>query len=204
MTIPSKYSSFEFPIKYYLASYRALSDGRSGILQLEDKLDNANVLLSEWKIVWIGTCTTLRTAIDLFRSDAKSCLVAGVREEIISEWNAIKSDKTAHAIFWEFLRHERDSVLHQYKWSAYEAWIKPDGTLRPRKMSLLIMKDDDGARPALMMNDGPFKGQSSLDLLKQSADWVEDRIYAAIRRAGYEPDENCRIDELIPALKLRS
>ena len=70
MTVPLQYSNHHMPVKYFLASYRALSDGRSGIRHLEDQLQTATSLLSEWKVVWIGTCTILRTAIDLFRIDA--------------------------------------------------------------------------------------------------------------------------------------
>lgn len=201
MTVPSQYLNHKVPVKYFLASYRALSDGRSGIRDLEEKLHNTKVFLSEWKVVWIGTCAILRTAIALFQVDAESCLVAGIREEIASEWNAIKADREQHAIFWNFLRQERDNIVHQYQWRAYESWMKPDGTFRGPNLSLLIMENDDDARPALMMNGGPYQGQNSLDLLKESAEWVEDRIFAAIRRAGFDPDEQRSLGSFIPLVK---
>lgn len=203
MTLPSQYPNHYVPVKYFLASYRALSDGRSGIRDLEEKLRSAKVLLSNWKIMWIGTCTILRTSIDLFRVDAKSCLAPRIREEIGSEWSAIRDFKEQHAIFWDFLRHERDSVIHQYQWRAYESWIKPDGTFRGPRLSLLIMEDDDGARPALIMNDGPFKGRNSLDLLNESADWVEARIFAALQRAGFDPNEARSLGTFMPMPKLK-
>ncbi len=39
------------------------------------------------------------------------------------------------------------------------------------------------------MRGGSYKNRNSLDLLKESAEWVEARIYGAIRRAGFDPDE---------------
>lgn len=188
MTVSSKYAYHYVPVKYFLSSYRALSDGRGGISELEQRLDKSNLFLSEWKVIWIGTCTILRSAIDLFKIDAKSCLAPRIREEISAEWKAIKEQKEEHAIFWDFLKQERDNVIHEYQWRSYEAWIKPDGTFRAPRLSLLMI-DDDGARPILLMNNGPYQGRNSLELLIEAADWVEARIFGAIRRAGFDPEE---------------
>ncbi|SFV28065.1 hypothetical protein [Hyphomicrobium facile] len=188
MTVPTKYLNNYLPAKYFLSSYRALSDGRRGIRHLDEQLTSAKFFLHEWKIIWIGTCTILRTAIDLFRADQQSCLPKQIRDEIAAEWNLIRVQQNEHAIFWDFLRKERDNILHQYEWGAYEAWMKPDGTFRAPNLSLLTL-DEDGARPILLMKGGPFEGRNSLDLLKEGADWVEARIFSAIRRAGLDPDE---------------
>ncbi|MDX0531510.1 hypothetical protein GOC94_30915 [Sinorhizobium medicae] len=29
---------------------------------------------------------------------------------------------------YELLRQVRDSIIHEYRWRAYETWINPDGT----------------------------------------------------------------------------
>jgi hypothetical protein len=100
MTDLTKYANTYIPIKFFLSSYRALSDGRSGIRDLEERLEATTLVLSEWKVIWIGTCAVLRTAIDLFKIDAKSCLATSIREEIASEWKCIKDQKSSHAIFW--------------------------------------------------------------------------------------------------------
>jgi hypothetical protein len=205
MTLPSKYPYHHVPAKYFLASYRALSDGRTGIGVLEQTLSKSGPLfLSEWKVLWIGTCTILRTCIDLFRIDGKSCLAPRIREEIQAEWHAIKTEKDKHPIFWEFLRKERDSVIHQYEWQAYEAWIKPDGTFRAPKLSLLMMEDDDGAKPAILMKDGFYKGSDSLELLRVGADWVEERIFSAVCRAGFDPEERRCLSTFLPPPNIAS
>jgi hypothetical protein len=38
------------------------------------------------------------------------------------------------------------------------------------------------------MKEGPFTGHDSLELLHEAAAWVENRICAAITRAGFSPD----------------
>ena len=114
MSYPPNYPPIYIPIKWFLSSYRALSDGMSGIRLLEARLREKNFHLFEWKIAWIGTCAILRTAIDLFRVDSKSCINADIRREILEEWNSIKKDKYSHAIFWEFLKKERASLCKKY------------------------------------------------------------------------------------------
>lgn len=188
MTVPTKYAGRYIPVKYFLSAYRALSDGRRGIRHLDDQVKQATFLLSEWKVIWIGTCAVLRTAIDLFQVDAKSCLSPAIRHEIANEWKAIKDHREDHAIFWEFLRQERNNIIHEYQWRAYEAWIKADGTVHNGGLSLLALAGDD-AKLVLLMRGGRFEGRNSLELLMEGADWVEARIFGAIRRAGFDPEE---------------
>ncbi len=189
MTIPSRYANNFAPIKYMLSSYRALSDGRAGIQHLEELLRESQFLFSEWKIVWTGACATLRTSIDLFKIDAKSCLSVDIRREIRSEWDSIKKEAEDHQIYWRFLKEERDNIIHEYKWSAYEAWMKPDGVIRASESILGSLLISDGASRVLLMRNGIYAGRNSLDLLIEASDWVEARIFAAIRRAGFEPEE---------------
>ena len=47
MSLPVQYHNAHLPIKYFLTSYRALSDGRSGIRILEKQVDTENSLLFE-------------------------------------------------------------------------------------------------------------------------------------------------------------
>jgi len=189
MTVPLEYRNIYIPVRYFLTSYRALSDGKTGIRHLEEHLQSSTFLLSEWKVIWIGACTLLRTSIDLFQVDARSCISQQIREEIHAEWNSIKQKKEHHRIFWEFLRKERNNIIHEYEWAAYEVWMDQDGTTRPARMSLLDIKPKD-VSSVLVMRGGPYKGRNSLDLLKESAEWVEAMIFGTIRRTGFDPDEN--------------
>jgi hypothetical protein len=186
---PTTYAHAAVPVKYFLNSYRALCDGRSGIRCLEDHLAAQNFLLSEWKVIWIGVCSVLRVAIELFKADAESCINIRIRAEMAAEWKSIASDKGSHPIFWEFLRKERNNILHQYEWAAYEAWMHEDGTIDVSRRGLLNIKPED-AKNVLLMRGGHYNGRNSLELLRESADWVENRIFSAIRRAGFDPEES--------------
>src|SRR5579863_665257 len=54
------------------------------------------------------------------------------------------------------------------------------------------------------MRGGHYDGRNSLDLLRESADWVEDRIISAIMRAGFDPEERRSLGSFIPAPKLET
>lgn len=189
MTVPRRYANNYVAIKYMLSSFRALTDGRAGITHLEKMLTEESFLFSEWRIIWTGVCTTLRTSIDLFKLDARSCLNVELRNEIRDEWRLIKFNYDEHIIYWEFIKKERDNIVHEYRWSAYEAWLEPDGTVQapPTILGRLLAPSD--AKRVLLMRQGNYAGEDSLTLLSQAADWVEARIYAAIRRAGFDPNE---------------
>ncbi|MDP8995575.1 MAG: hypothetical protein M3O03_01030 [Pseudomonadota bacterium] len=102
MTLPLQFHNRYVSVKYFLNSYRALSDGEASIRLLEDKLKSDRLFFSDWKILWIGTCAILRTSIGLFKIDARSCINAELRKSINQEWMHIKDHETDHSIFWKF------------------------------------------------------------------------------------------------------
>ena len=175
-------------VKYFLTSYRALSDGKRGIVLLEEHLKSARFALSYWEVIWIGTCTLLRSSIDLFEKDKKSCRNRKIREEISAEWELIDENREQHKIFWEFLKKERDNMIHEYNWAVHKVWMNQDGTTRPPPTLLEVEPKDASA--VLLMHSGTYKDHNALDLLRESAEWVEARIFDAIRRAGFDPDED--------------
>lgn len=190
------------PVKYFLNCYRALSDGRSAIKHLETLIESQDFLFSDWKVVWVGTCAILRTSITLFQKDAKSCIDTLLRAEVANEWALIRNHRGDHPIYSEFLLKERDNIIHNYDWGAYERWLSQDGSVNAPKLSLLSVRPED-ARSVLMMRNGHYKGRNSLELLIESAQWVEERIHAAIYRAGYTPEEyrNIATFQKRPSLK---
>jgi hypothetical protein len=192
MTDLTNYRNTYLPVKYFLNSYRALSDGTSGIDHLEEHLRRTRFLLSDWKIIWTGVCAILRTSIDLFQVDWKSCINAELRKEIKHEWEEIKNNKEAHAIFWQFLRKERDNIAHEYAWTAYGAWMDKEGSIKQRTFSLLDIRPEDH-QTVLLMKKGAYEGRDSVELLREGAEWAKERVFSAIRRAGLNPDEERNI-----------
>ncbi len=198
MTAPLAYRNMSVPVKFFLNSHRALTDGRSGIRCLEQHLASESFLLSDWKVIWIGVCAVLRVAVTLFQVDAKSCISRAIRDEIANEWNSIALNKADHLIFWEFLWKERNNILHQYEWAAFEAWMHEDGTIDVSPKGLMSIKPDETMN-VLLMRGGHYHGRDSLELLQESADWVEERIFSAIRRAGFDPNESRTLGAFTPA-----
>jgi hypothetical protein len=64
-----------------------------------------------------------------------------------------------------------------------------EGVELPDRIALLNLKPKD-AEAVLVMRGGIYEGRDSLELLKESAEWVEARIFGAIRNAGFDPEEN--------------
>jgi hypothetical protein len=93
--------------------------------------------LSDWNVRWIGARAILRTAITLFQKDAKSCIDKTLRAEISNEWSLINRHKDDHPVFWEFLKKERDNIIHAYEWGAYQMWMGADGSLSAPKLHCL-------------------------------------------------------------------
>lgn len=197
MTIPSKYSHHYIPTKYFLLSYRSLTDGQRAIRLLGQQLAADSFWLSDWKIHWIAATTLLRSSIDLFRQDAKSCLPHALRIGFQDEFDAIRADKAQHSIFWDFLRHERDAIIHHYKWQAYEAWIAEDGNEIEVSRSLLVGRPEN-VMSVLLMREGAFKGRNSVELLKEAEEWVEARIFSALTRGGFDPEERRNLVTFAP------
>jgi hypothetical protein len=46
------------------------------------------------------------------------------------------------------------------------------------------------------MKHGFYQGWNSLELLKEEADWVRQRIFSANERAGFGPNEQRRLGDL--------
>ena len=176
------------PVKNFLISYRALSDGRVGIRQLEELIKSKRLPWPKWEIPWVGTCTLLRTSIDLFQVDQNRCRNDKIGQAIRVEWELVDKNREDHKIFWDFLREERNNIIHYYEWAASHVWLNEDGTKRPAPG--LLESLPEGVRSFLVMSRGPYEGHNSMDLLKESADWVEARIFSAIGRAGFDPDED--------------
>ncbi|TAY52165.1 hypothetical protein [Rhizobium leguminosarum] len=156
---------------------------------MDEYLSSSHFLIADWKIIWTGVCATLRTSIDLFQVDARSCINQGLRDGVKAEWADIRQRRSEYPIYWEFLKKERDNIMHEYQWSAYEMWMNADGHMMPPTLSLLSTRPDD-YRSVLVMKEGHYKGHNSVDLLREAADWVDARIISAIERAGLDPNED--------------
>jgi hypothetical protein len=195
MVLPNKYSHFYLPVRSFLASERAYRDGNRAVDLLRRELESESLFLSDWRVHWVAATTLLRAAIDLFQIDQKMChpqLALGVRKE----WQDISDRRVEHAIFWEFLRKERNNIVHEYKWSAYERFLDRAGdvVLNP---SILTLGIGDYDRE-LLIHEGKYTGANAFSVLESCRDWVDARLNSAIERAGLDPEEKRNVVSFLP------
>ena len=197
MVLPNKYSHIYLTVRSFLAAERAYLDGSRAFDLLKKELESDRILYSDWRVHWIAATTLFRTSIDLFQVDRKMChsdLAEGVRQE----WAEISDHRDRHDIFWEFLRKERNNILHEYKWSAYERFLDRTGkeVLSPGIL-MIAMGDYDRE---LLIREGKYKGQKAIDVLERCRSWVDERLTSAIRRVGLDPDEKRNAVDFSPPL----
>lgn len=86
-----------------------------------------------------------------------------------------------------------------YEWQAYAAAVDINGEPCEYQYSLLGPSlSDRNLKPAILMKDGEYKGHNSLHLLREAANWAEDRIVTSIKRAGFDPDEERSLHDFSP------
>jgi hypothetical protein len=184
MGLPYPYRSLPLAVKLNLASYRVCQDCRYGLQRLKE----GEITYSAWKIEWAGICALLKTSIHLMHAkDAKSCLPEVLRTELRNAWNDLLNNKDKHPLFWEFIHRERNNIVKEYEFSAYQGIIKPDGTTRSPRGLLALM--EEGEKEALLIKNGYYKDRQALEVLDEATQWVEDYILGAIIKAGYNPEE---------------
>jgi hypothetical protein len=188
MPVPAKYRSVFIPVKHFLSSHSAFDDGRRAIKLLQEQVEQDCLYLSDWKIHWVAACTLLRTAIDLFQKDARICVSQSLGAAMRAEWKSIKDDREAHKIYWDFLREERNNIIHEYSWAAYEYFLDRGGDIVDSRALSLLMPRDDLTR-VLRIRRGVYKGADALALIGDASAWVEQRLLSGIERAGLDPNE---------------
>ncbi|WP_131725585.1 hypothetical protein ACTTAF_01680 [Rhodobacter capsulatus] len=197
MAVPNKYSEVYLPVRSFLTSFRAYSDGCVAVSLLEKDLQRDYLVLSDWKIHWVAACALLRAAIEMFRVDQEMC-VPLLAKSVKEEWNEIGRQREAHRIYWQFLRDERNNILHEYKWSAYEVYLDKAGKAVFPRPSLLSLVVTDECRGQLMVRHGGFAGQPAFEVIKAAEKWVGDRILSVIARAGLDPGEERSAHSFLP------
>lgn len=125
----------------------------------------------ELRVYWFATMGLLRTSFDVLdKVDRKKS--TELSTAISAQWKRITENKAANAIFFDFIKAERDLLLHQYEQNA-EYDCAP----------LVVFTDDD--KPFwdgeefyefLAISSGPYEGQDPRDLVVEAYDWLSARI----------------------------
>lgn len=155
--------------------------------KLVGKLSEGGLWLSDWKVLWVGTCAVLRTATYLMKQDAQSCLNKQLKAGLQKEFGQISENRGQHKIFWEFVFKERNSLLKEYHWSAYEAYLDENG--EELKSIGLLATAMTAKESQLRIHSGAYKGHLALEVLEKAIEWAEERIKSAVENAGLALDQ---------------
>ncbi|MEM6758601.1 MAG: hypothetical protein AAF601_03895 [Pseudomonadota bacterium] len=187
--IPRTFQDSYFPVGILLSSNRALVDARRGYEKLKAQHEDGGILFSDWRVQWIGVCALLRASVHLFQSDAKACLNKRITDELSNEWKSIKENDADHEIYWKFINKERNAVLKEYHWTAYEAYFDELGEDIPASKIGIFSMVDPTISKKLHINSGNYKGQDAFQVLELAIAWLEERISSALARAGFHLDD---------------
>ena len=166
--IPNYLHDRYFQVGSLLSCNRALMDSRSGIFDLEQQISEERLLLWKWKVQWVGICSLLRASVHLMSQDAKACHNKMVCEGLRNEWAAIKAETHNHQIYWEFINSERNSILKEYHWTAYEAFFDEAGEeVDSASLSVLSLHLRE-KKSQLRINGGLYRGRNAIEVLHEA------------------------------------
>lgn len=133
-----------------------------------------------WRVHWVAAIALVRTVGDvLYKVDYISGDAASVSNEQFDLW---KKKREEHKIYWDFIRSERNNVLHEYRTAAYPDEKIPiaveftlgrveDGEIRHERQ--VIELEENTYRPML---EGPWEGNDARDVLQEAIDWWEEQL----------------------------
>jgi hypothetical protein len=179
MTLPQQYE-FTTEIRWYLGSYRAYSDVWFAL----EAYPTEGMTYSRWKVYWAGVCSLLKSSIHLFRVDASSCVPGPLKSALGEAYHELSRRKVDFPLFWDFINRERNNILKEYSFSAYEVFLKPDGTTQGYQTFF-----DTELTQQLVIRGGAYDGRLALELAKEATSWVGEYVLGAISDAGLDPNE---------------
>ena len=132
--------------------------------RLEDEEDER-----EWRLDWALAVVLLRTVGDVLHKvdGALNPAVLQAANALYRTW----SEGAENQIFREFIKKERDSIVHEYRSTMSEGPIivlNVAAALSKYPMSVENLLDDNLFRP---MMDGPYAGQDGRDLVDEAIRW---------------------------------
>lgn len=191
MSIPHKYGNHRLQTNFFLSSYRASLDCDYEIKLMRE----GNLGRFDWRVRWAGLCSLLNSSVYLMRhKDAKGCFPDSVKLALIEKWNEIGANREAHPVYWEFIRKERNNILKEYEFAAYEAILDPDGNPRPKPILYMLSQ---GEMEALVIRGGRYHGQLALNVASEGVQWIQSTVNTCLRNAGFEPDKEIAASEFV-------
>ena len=141
-----------------------------------------------WRVHWFAAVALIRTVGDVL--DKVDGLNPKYNGPVKSAYKAWQVDRQGAKIFWEFIKDQRDKLIHEYDSDAHptdrvslsvEMNLLEVGDGLGRKHHEIFELDENIYRPMLA---GPWEGDDARDVLAEAIEWwkVElDKIDLAAR-----------------------
>lgn len=152
-----------------------LSDAELVRARLEDERDER-----EWRLDWALAVVLLRIVGDVLHKvdGAADPRVGEVSRELYHSW----SEGQDNAIFRDFIKRERDSIVHEYKSAMSEGPIAIVSVATALSKGASCSEDlleDNLYRP---MDLGKFAGEDGRDLIDDALEWWRVQLDEVDRR----------------------
>jgi len=164
-----------------------------------------------FRVSWVALVALLRAVGHVLKEVDAEQGDAHLKAAICDHWARLKVGEAARepAIFWGFIKQERNMVLKQYSLGAKRiAHLPPSGPIDPNKgqISLYVELSGGKSKPGRTgriefsspvevtseITGGPFKGQNERDVVEKAIEWWQasldeiDRV-AQVARAKSSP-----------------
>ena len=128
-----------------------------------------------WRVHWFAAIGLVRTVGDVLdKVDGLNPMLAPKIAQAYKDWQA---DRERYRIYWDFIKDQRDKLIHQYASDVHPLEIIPiaveycvasvdDGS--EHIVSDIFELDENIYRPML---DGPWEGDDARDVLRNAIDW---------------------------------
>ncbi len=162
-----------------------LGDCREALRELE-----ADPSGQTWRIRWVAVLALLRTVREvLIKVDGNG--KPELKVETDKFWQRMGDTKPKPSIYWEFIRDDANSILHEYKFTAVQSVTsQPLGEGAPTTVStsaqssVTLRIEDRIVKRTYLMKAGPFKGRDQRKVVRQAIEWWEEQITEIESRAA--------------------
>ena len=141
-----------------------------------------------WRVHWFAAVALVRSVGDVLdKVDGKQ---SAYERPVKDAYKAWKSDREANKIFWEFIKAQRDRLVHEYDTDAHptdNAIIMLELSLATsaggslQKQNEIVELAQNSYRPMLA---GPWEGDDARDVLQEAIDWWKRELAKIDEAAG--------------------
>jgi len=144
-----------------------LDDARLAHQQLDSVLDPPR-----FRVFWAASCALLRAVGNVLESvDNKGSVQRSAA--IDAAWVRWKTDRQTHAIFWEFIKAERDLILKEY---AMRIDIGEQRVVSRDPISGQESVETLGPEYYIPLTEGPFAGMDARELVRDALHWWDEQL----------------------------